>query len=597
MTTPAIPGLQFTALLAQNDTFATWKATQASLQREVDVRVLNAETPPDQAEHFLALSRTLSRLTHPGLAQIYDVITEGGATHVIMEHVEGASLSEMVAGAGRLNPAQAMRLALQLAEALDYAWTQARVVFRNLKPQNLRVNSQGILKIAEYGLAIQVKPGANPLTADHGHVVGTPHYIAPEQVAASPAIDFRADMYALGTILYFLLTAKSPFEGLDSYEILKQQAGGQIPHPRNVVGQLPMPVCQFAMRLMMKQPQDRYAQWAEAIRDLRLLLANRPPAGRLPNAVSTIAPYSGHGAPVRVAAAGRNGPLATTAELDRRAPARGGNRFALWLLLMLWFLWLANERLGNPLSLPPALVVDIGLPDLNLSWLRKAAPEDGQPPATQPLASMETGTAAMPSGEETAGALPADTAASAADTAVGTAAEPDPGSTAPVVAAAAAPGLAEAASLLAAGDKAGALVKLEELLAASPDATGIAAIRDALKTLPSPQPAVEAGLMAQRGQQIVIRYQGRERKIMPRAIVDGKLQAEFIAGEGISRPVVFQIDKLDAAEQLRWLPEPQTPVDHAIVCLLALQAGDKERLRAHSARAGALAPLFAAVNP
>ena len=139
--TPVIHGLQFTALIGQNDTCTTWKATQVSLQREVDVRVLNAETPPDQAEHFLALSRTLSRLTHPGLAQIYDVITEGGATHVVMEHVEGASLAETVAGAGRLNPAQALRLTMQFAEALDYAWTQAQVVFRNLKSQNLRVNS------------------------------------------------------------------------------------------------------------------------------------------------------------------------------------------------------------------------------------------------------------------------------------------------------------------------------------------------------------------------------------------------------------------------------------------------------------------------
>ena len=82
---------------------------------------------------------------------------------------------------------------------------------------------------------------------------------------------------------------------------------------------------------------------------------------------------------MRVAAAGRNGPLATTAELDRRAPARGGNRFALWLLLMLWFLWLANERLGNPLGLPPELVVDIGLPELDWTRLRAAAP--GEPPA------------------------------------------------------------------------------------------------------------------------------------------------------------------------------------------------------------------------
>ncbi len=589
MPTPTIPGLQFTAILGQNETFATWKATQASLQREVDVRVLNAETPPDQAEHFLALSRTLSRLTHPGLAQIYDVITEGGATHVVMEHVEGASLAETVAGAGRLNPAQALRLTMQLAEALDYAWTQAQVVFRNLKPQNLRVNSQGIIKISEYGLAIQVKSGANPLTADHGHVVGTPHYIAPEQVAASPMIDFRADMYALGTILYFLLTAKSPFEGLESYEILKQQVGGQIPHPRNVVGQLPMPVCQFVMRLMMKQPRDRYAQWAEVIRDLRLLLANRPLAGRLPDAVSTIAPYAGSAASARMKV-DRSKPLSTSAVPDKRANPRGGLSSVLWLLLMLWFLWLANERLGNPLALPPALVVDIGLPSLDYLRSRAVASSEGQPsaapvvppelpPATQTLADGDV----MP--------VPPPPAAPSVNTNAATApvreASPAPAS----------PGLAEAAARLATGDVAGTVAKLESLMTASPAVPGIGAIRDELKRLPPPRAAVEAGLRAQRGQEIVIRFQGRDRKILPREIVDGNLQAEFLADDGTSRPVTFPIDKLDAAEKLRWLPEPQTSADHAIVCLLALQAGDLERVRAHRARTGALAPLFAAVNP
>jgi hypothetical protein len=579
MPTPTLPGLQFTAFLGQNETFATWKATQASLQREVDVRVLNAETPPGQAEHFLALSRKLSRLTHPGLAQIYDVITEGGATHVVMEHVEGASLAETVAGAGRLNPAQALRLALQLAEALDYAWTQAQVVFRSLKPQNLRVNSQGILKISEYGLAIQVKPGGNPLTADHGHVVGTPHYIAPEQATTSPAIDFHADMYALGTILYFLLTAKSPFEGLDSYEILKQQVNGQIPHPCNVVGQLPMPLGQLVMRLMMKQPRNRYPQWVEAIRDLRLLLANRPPAGRLPNAVSTIAPYSGHARPARAATTVRNGPPLTTADQGRRAPARGGNPFALWLLLMLWFVWLANERLGNPLGLPPGLVVDIGLPRLD----RPATPAA---PAADP-----------PPGRPPEPAVPA-VAWTPAPPATSTAAPPAEDAAAPVIPAPSLmPLLADAAAQLGSGDTAGAVARLDALLAASPSAPGIEAIRDALKSLPPPLAAVEAGLLAQRGQEIVIRFQGRDRKILPRAVVNGELQAEFLSDDGTSRPVAFPIDKLDAAEQLRWLPEPQTPADHAVACILALRAGEKERFRALRGRTGALAPLFAAVTP
>ena len=80
-------------------------------------------------------------------------------------------------------------------------------------------------------------------------------------------------------------------------------------------------------------------------------------------------------------------------------------------------------------------------------------------------------------------------------------------------------------------------------------------------------------------------------------MVNGELQAEFLADDGTSRPVAFPIDKLDAAEQLRWLPEPQTPADHAVACILALRAGDRERFHALRGRTGALAPLFAAVTP
>ena len=159
------------------------------------------------------------------------------------------------------------------------------------------------------------------------------------------------------------------------------------------------------------------------------------------------------------------------------------------------------------------------------------------------------------------------------------------------------PLLADAAAQLGSGDTTGAVARLDELLAASPSAPGIEAIRDALKSLPPPLAAVEAGLLAQRGQEIVIRFQGRDRKILPRAVVNGELQAEFLADDGTSRPVAFPIDKLDASEQLRWIPEPQTPADHAVACILALRAGEKERFRALRDRTGALAPLFAAVTP
>jgi hypothetical protein len=582
MTTPDIPGLRFTALLIQGNTFTTWKAEKTSLQRDVDVKILQEGTASDLAEHSLAMFRALAKLTHPGLAQIYDVVAGGGITHVVMEHIEGASLAGMVAGTGRLNTPQALRLALQLAEALDYTWTQARIVFRSLKPQNLRVNGQGILKISEFGLAIQVKAGENPIAIDHGDVVGTPHYISPEQATLNPAIDFCSDMYALGAILYFLVTAKSPFEGLDTYEILKQQVSGQIPHPRNVNSQLTMPVCQLIMRLMMKQPGERYATWSDAIQDMRLLLANRAPAGRLPNGLSTIAPYAGQAGHARLGTTAGSAPR-TTADRAPRARKSGGGPFILWLLLMLWFAWLANERLDNPLGLPSWLVFTIRLPEIS----RLAAPAaTGE---SQPVTATPPTEAPPPWITPAAGSPAADpTEATPADPSPPPAPSVQPGD----------PLLAQAALLLGTGDVAGAIAKLDTLAKTAPHAAGsLTAIGTALKSLPSPLRAVEAGFLAKRGQELVIRFQGRDRRIMPRAVVAGNLQAEFLADDGTSRPVTFPLDKLDAAEQLRWILEPRTPADHAIVCILALRADDAERFRAHRGQTGALSPLFAALNP
>ncbi len=586
MNLPEIPGLQCTALLNRGSTFTTWKAIQESLQREVDVKILQHDAPPEQTEHFLSISRTLAKLSHPNIAQTFDIVTEASSTYVVMEHVEGASLSEMVAGTGPLKATQALRLVQQLAEALDYAWAQSQIVFRNLKPQNLRTNAQGILKISEFGLAVQMAPGIDLTRIDHGNVVGTPHYISPEQARADPVIDTRSDMYALGTILYFLVTAKSPFEGLDQNEILKQQVSGQIPHPRTVNGQLPHAVCHLITRLMMKLPNDRYADWPAVNKDIKRLLANKDLPGHAPkHAASTIAAYAGVPRPALPRTGDSSAALPPADPGPRAVNVRGKDHFVLWLLLMLWFTWLANGRLDNPMGLPPSLLVPIRLPALFSTTPTPSTPAQRAPQGSR-TAMPQAGAAATPAASP-AWTTPSQEGSSPSEAASQADARPPLPN----------PMLADIATALGAGDITEARRKITELAKAAPRPSGeIEAIRTALNTLPTPLSAVEKGLQSQIGKAIVIRYLGHDRKIIPKAITDGELQAAFIANDGSSRPVSFRIDKLDAAEQLRWLPDAQTAAEHAIFCMLALQAQNAERFREHKDNTGALAPVFNSIS-
>jgi serine/threonine protein kinase len=582
MNLPEIPGLQCIALLNRGSSLITWKAIQESLQREVDVRIVEPDMLPEQREQILKISRLVARLAHPNLAQVIDIVSNASITYVLTEHVEGATLAEMVAGTGPLKASQALRIAEQLAEALQYAWAEAQLVVRNLKPQNIRVNAQGVLKLSEFTLAVQIVEGRNPVASDGGHIVGTPHFIAPEQARGDSAIDTRADMYAFGAVLYFLVTGVSPFEGRDHYDILQQQLTGQIPHPRTINDQLPTGLCHLLCRLMMKAPGERPATWTAVLNDIHRLQKNQdivnPPAS---HAGSTIAPFAGASRmrrrPVAVSGASASTPAARPA-----SPPRSRLRPVLWFLLLIWFVVLGNSRLDNPLGLPPSLLIALPLPGLSTALEElKPQPETVPPPsAPEPTATPaeSPSPAAHPSTPGLADPAAPDHSPSATPSgdATGLAAEP----------------LRTLADLLRNEDIAGAIAYSEKLVRSATDSR-YREMHAALQRLPSSNPLVEHALRGLIGKEIVIRYMGNERRIIPTAIQQGEIEAAFIAADGSSRPVVLSIDKIDPAERLRLLPPAQTAEDHVIHCILALQAGNASHLAAHQGAAGALAPVFA----
>lgn len=202
------PQLEIIALIGHGGMGAVYKARQTHLERLVAVKLLSPERSADPSfiERFTREARALARLQHPQIVTLFDFGRVGSWLYLVMEYVEGANLRQVM-GTGRLDPSAAMRLVVPLCEALGHAHAQG-VVHRDLKPENILIDGQGEPKIADFGLAKLCS--ANSDLTQTGDSLGTLHYMSPEQISGSGVIDHRADVYALGVILYELLTGNLP---------------------------------------------------------------------------------------------------------------------------------------------------------------------------------------------------------------------------------------------------------------------------------------------------------------------------------------------------------------------------------------------------
>jgi predicted Ser/Thr protein kinase len=205
------PSLEILSLLGAGGMGAVYKARQPALDRMVALKIL----PPkgaagvNFAERFNAEARALARLNHPSIVGVHEFGQVDGLHFFIMEFVDGANLRQLEK-AGQLSPRETLQIIPQICDALQYAHDEG-VVHRDIKPENVLVDRKGRVKIADFGLAkiLGRDPELTRLTVE-GQVMGTPHYMAPEQVERPLSVDHRADIYSLGVVLYEMLTGDLP---------------------------------------------------------------------------------------------------------------------------------------------------------------------------------------------------------------------------------------------------------------------------------------------------------------------------------------------------------------------------------------------------
>jgi serine/threonine protein kinase len=207
----AFPQLEILGLIGAGGMGAVFKARQAGLDRLVALKVLPAPLAarPAFVERFHREARLLARLGHPHIVAVHDFGTAGGFPYLLMEFVDGANLRQAMQ-AGRFTPAQALAVIPQICAALQYAHDRG-VLHRDIKPENILLDAAGRVKIADFGIAKLLGPrGADVSLTRTGAQLGTPAYMAPEQIETPAAVDHRADIYSLGVVFYEMLTGELP---------------------------------------------------------------------------------------------------------------------------------------------------------------------------------------------------------------------------------------------------------------------------------------------------------------------------------------------------------------------------------------------------
>ena len=280
---PVIAGYEVLEELGRGGMGVVYKARQLKLNRLVALKMVlaGAHAVSSDLLRFLAEAEAVAQLQHANIVQVHEVGSHGGLPFISLEYVDGGTLARKLKGTPLL-PKEAAVLTATLGRAVQFAH-QHGVVHRDLKPGNVLLTADGTPKIADFGLA--KRSAAGPGVTQTGAVLGTPSYMAPEQAECKKDIGPAADIYALGAILYELLTGRPPFQAPTQLDTVLQVVSDEPVPPRRLQPKAPRDLETICLKCLQKEPRKRYATAAALADDLDRFLGDRPilarPVGRL----------------------------------------------------------------------------------------------------------------------------------------------------------------------------------------------------------------------------------------------------------------------------------------------------------------------------
>jgi serine/threonine protein kinase len=248
-------------------------AEQKSLKRMVALKVLLPALVNNRKclDRFFREVRTLAKVEHPNIVQAIEAGAENDICFFSMQYVDGKDLRQLIDSSGGMAEYESLKIVRTIASTLDYAWRKLQLLHRDIKPSNIMLAKTGEIKLLDFGISKIVSDTQEVEITRQGMMVGSPHYISPEQAKAEKA-DFHSDMYSLGATLYHMLSGEPPYDADTSMGIVSKHFSEPVPDIRKTAPIISQGTAILIKSLMAKKPEDRFDSWQDVIDAIEKIL-------------------------------------------------------------------------------------------------------------------------------------------------------------------------------------------------------------------------------------------------------------------------------------------------------------------------------------
>ncbi len=367
----SIPGFEVLGKIGEGGMASVWKARQLSLDRLVAIKALSASAAGDPAdvERFQAECRSMGMLKHPGIVHVHDALVHAGHYCLIMEYVDGESIGARIRRTTRMTEDDVLRVLLNVAQALGHAWKTTGLVHLDLKPDNILIDADGSVKVADFGLATTIT--SLGFLSPTSEVMGTPPFMSPEQIRGKPKPDCRSDIYSMGATAYQMLTGRLLFEGMSDEAVLSLHLKGHASDAMDLVPSLSSRICWLTEKMLARDREHRHADWDAVTADVKRLLLHHDPVLPMPRPKASVMKRSANRKTIKAPA-----PIVPSA--TARTGGDSAARVVLYALLLTVLLAIAVIRLF------PRFKNEAFQTVLPPQWLPTPSPATPHPPPAAP---------------------------------------------------------------------------------------------------------------------------------------------------------------------------------------------------------------------